>query len=104
MMPCGKLYASAAPSSAIARELGRRLPMPADDAAGHSGIAEVIDTAGGPIALAGGVDERQVARRAGREEAPLERGGDRLGVPGADEAGATQRSSRVGSGPRPQRA
>ena len=62
--------------------------MPADDAPRQALVAEVVDAAIAAVALAGRVDERELRRRAVREEVPFDGGGDRLGVAGADEPGA----------------
>lgn len=62
--------------------------MPADDAGGQSRMAEMIDPAPTPIALARGVDEGEIAWRTAGDEAPLKRSTDRFGVTRAHEAGA----------------
>ena len=66
-------------------------PVPADDAPDHAFVAVPPRAADGPVALARGVEERQVARMAGVEETPLDRGGHALGVAGAGEPGGGQR-------------
>jgi hypothetical protein len=73
-------------------QLGHEPPVTADDAAQEAAMAEVVETARLAVALAGGVDQRQRARRAaaglrfGGEEALLERDRDALGEADADEA------------------
>ena len=66
--------------------------MAADDALHQAAMAEVVEPALLAVALPGGIDQRQRARRAGaglglgREEARLERQRDALGEADADEA------------------
>ena len=80
-------------------QLGHEAPVPADDALDETGVPQVIEAAFRAIPLAGGIDERQVARvaDAGRrllrrlDEALLERDRDVLGKPDAHEAGRGDR-------------
>lgn len=77
------------------RQPRRRAPMAADHAARHAGVAEMVDAALGAVTLAGGVHQREVARLAGRQEAPLQRVRHGLCVARADEARAGHRPARL---------
>ena len=73
-------------------ELGHQAPVAADDALEKAVMAEVVQAARLAVALPGGVDQGQRARRAaaglglGGKEALLEREGDAFGKADADEA------------------
>ena len=70
-------------------QLRHQAPVAADDALDQALVAEVVEAALLAVALAGGVDQRQVARRPRRrrrQEALLQRHGDVLGEADADEA------------------
>ena len=60
--------------------------MAADHPAHQPLVGEVVDAAVPPVALSGGVDQRQIARPAGGEEALLQGLEQCLGHAGADEA------------------
>ncbi len=68
-------------------------PMAADHAPYQPGVAEVVEPAVLAIALAGGVDQCEVARRAAIEEALFDRDGEVFGEADADEAGGGQRGA-----------
>ena len=75
-------------------QLGHQPPVAADHALDQSLVAEMVEAAILAVALAGGIDERQVARAAhavrvlprGLDIALFERDGDVLGEADADEA------------------
>ena len=64
----------------------REAPMPADHAPHQALVGEMIDAAVFAVALAGGVDHRQIARRMRRKEASLKGAQKRLGHARPDEA------------------
>ena len=63
--------------------------MPADDAPDQPLVREVIDAAALAVPLPGGVDDRQVARAALGQEAPLDGRGQRLRMSGPHEPAHT---------------
>ena len=72
-------------------QLGHQAPVPADHALDHAAVGKVIEAALLAVALAGGIDEGEVAGLAhaafrALQEARLERDRDRLGKSDADEA------------------
>ena len=80
-------------------QLRHQAPVAADDAPHQPVVAEVVEAALLAVALAGGIDQGQVARRAEaervvlrrREEALLQGDGDVLGEADADEAAGGDR-------------
>ena len=67
-------------------ELWREVPMSADDPLQQSGVREVIQPTLGTIPLPCAVVEREIARCAGFQKAPLQRGGEQFRMARADEA------------------
>ena len=70
---------------------GHQAPVAADDARHQPVVAEVVEAALLAVALAGGVDQCQAARRGRFEEAGLERHRQVLGETDADEAAGGHR-------------
>ncbi len=60
--------------------------MAADDTADEAFVAEVVESAEGAVALAGGVDDGEAAGGGFGEEALFEGGGEGFGVAAADES------------------
>ena len=53
-------------------QLRHQAPMPADDAGRHTLVGEMVDPAVAPVPLAGGIDQREIPRRTGGQEALLQ--------------------------------
>ena len=69
-----------------ALELRAEPPVPADHPPHQPFVAEVVEAAPLPVALAGGVDQREITRPALFQEPPLQLLRDGLGEADADEA------------------
>jgi hypothetical protein len=67
-------------------KLGHQPPMAADDLAHKALVAEMVQSPFLAVALAGGIDQGEVAGRFGLQEALFQRHGDAFGKADADEA------------------
>jgi hypothetical protein len=81
----------------VAQARGRD-PVPADHAPDQARMAEVVDAAPAAIALAGGIQQREITRRGLGLEAAFDGRGHRLGMAGADKAGGGDRPAVLDQG------
>jgi hypothetical protein len=100
MTPCGRFQAWMRPSTASFCSLGTRPQCPPITPGHQALVAEVVEAALGAVALTGGVDQAQVARMAGGEEAALQRQRQALGKADADETAGGHRVAVLHQGQR----